>query len=121
MQVVICTGKQGHKHETRYEDINYHSHFLDGHTENVTASAKINNSSPEIVSIVNGQIISKAKGNATIDITYQDKLGNFMSKQLYVSSELFPLTEELFNPSIFSNGAQWLRESLLHLCWEFLL
>jgi prepilin-type processing-associated H-X9-DG protein len=78
--------------------------FLDGHTENVTASAKISNLSPEIVTIINGQIISKTVGTASIEITFQDKLGHFMSKQLYVTSMIFPLTKELFNPSIFESG-----------------
>jgi len=78
--------------------------YLDGHRENVTASAKINNPSPDIVTIVNGQIITKANGTATLDITYQDKLGNLLSKQLYISVMTFPLTNELFNPSIWTAG-----------------
>ncbi|MBN2613294.1 MAG: family 43 glycosylhydrolase [Bacteroidales bacterium] len=79
--------------------------FLDGHTENVTASSIISNSSPEIITVVNGQIVSKADGESTLDITYQDKMGNFMSRQMYVTSKIFPLTNELFNPSIFASGS----------------
>lgn len=80
------------------------AHFQDGHTKDVAASAAISNSSTNTVTITNGQLISKANGTANIGISYQDKLGNSKTKKLKVTVMTFPLTKELFNPSIYATG-----------------
>ncbi len=80
------------------------AHFVDGHTENVTYSAKITNSDPEVVRLINGQVISYSNGESTINVSYSDKLGNTKEFDLFVTSETFPLKEGLFNPSIYADG-----------------
>jgi beta-xylosidase len=78
--------------------------YADGHTEDVSIGATYTNSNPDIVKATNGYIIAKANGVATITISYADELGNNLSVALYVNSATFPLTNKLFNPSIYSEG-----------------
>ncbi len=79
--------------------------FEDGHSKDVTLGAKYSNSNSDVIQIVNGNIIALADGEATITITYQGELGDPISKTCTVSSSTFPLTKELFNPSIYATGS----------------
>jgi Beta-xylosidase len=78
--------------------------FIDGHSENITTKATYSVSSPDVVSIVNGQAISHKEGNAMITAIYEDLLGNEVSTTFSVAVKVFPFTAGLFNPSIFSTG-----------------
>lgn len=78
--------------------------FKDGHTENVITTATITNSNPDKISLANGQLVAKDIGSAIITVTYEGKLGGTKSVQFEVSATLFPLTNELFNPSIWESG-----------------
>ncbi|MBN1926185.1 MAG: xylan 1,4-beta-xylosidase, partial [Prolixibacteraceae bacterium] len=79
--------------------------FKDSHTENVTSSAKITNPDPDIVSIANGQLVAKKDGNVTITATYKGKMGESETIEFEIVCMTFPLTDELFNPSIFADGS----------------
>ncbi|MFO8002051.1 MAG: family 43 glycosylhydrolase, partial [Marinilabilia sp.] len=87
-----------------YKTLNIKAHFRDGHSENVASDVKVFNPNPEVVEIVHGQIIAKSSGQATIDATYEGKLGEVQTIQFNVESSFFPLTKELFNPSIWEEG-----------------
>ncbi|MCW0483274.1 family 43 glycosylhydrolase [Gaoshiqia sediminis] len=78
--------------------------FADGRTEDVSIGATYDNPKPEIIQIVNGNIIADADGEVTVTVTYQGGLGNPVSRQFTVTSSTFPLTSGLFNPSIYANG-----------------
>lgn len=78
--------------------------YLDGHTEDVTLGATYQNSNPDIVSIVNGQIVANQQGTATITISYKGPLGDPMSTTFVVNSTYFPLANGLLNPSIYATG-----------------
>ncbi|MTK53237.1 family 43 glycosylhydrolase [Paludibacter sp.] len=78
--------------------------YKDGHTEDVTLSATYANSSPSTLSIKNGLLIATANGDATVTVTYQGGMGSAKSLTLNVRSTYFPLTADLFNPSIYATG-----------------
>ncbi|MCK3684701.1 family 43 glycosylhydrolase [Maribellus sp. YY47] len=78
--------------------------YQNGRTVDVTLGATYENSSPDIVKIVNGNLVALADGEATINITYQGEMGEPLTRQTLVTSSTFPLTAELFNPSIYSTG-----------------
>jgi Beta-xylosidase len=78
--------------------------YKDGHTEDVTLSATYTNSNPNALTIKNGQLIAKANGTATVTVTYQGGMGDAKNLTLNVNSTYFPLTSDLFNPSIYATG-----------------
>ena len=78
--------------------------YEDGHTGDVTLSATYTNSNPAVLSIKNGLLIAKANGDATITVSYQGGMGEAKSLTLNVHSTFFPLTNNLFNPSIYGAG-----------------
>ncbi len=78
--------------------------YLDGHTEDVTSSATIVNSNPDVITVKNGQLLAKQNGSATLSVQYQGPMGAPLSLQINVNSTYFPLTNGLFNPSIFATG-----------------
>jgi len=78
--------------------------YKDGHTEDVTLSATYTNSNPDVLTIKNGQLITKSNGSATLTVTYQGALGDPKSVDLHITSSTFPLVSGIFNPSIYSTG-----------------
>lgn len=78
--------------------------YADGRTEDVAIGATYDNPNPGIIQIVNGNIIADADGEVTVTVTYQGGLGNPVSRQFTVTSSTFPLTNGLFNPSIYASG-----------------
>lgn len=78
--------------------------YMDGHTEDVTYSATIDNSNPDAISVKNGQLLAKANGSATLIVQYQGAMGEPLTLQIKVNSTYFPLSTGLFNPSIFGTG-----------------
>jgi hypothetical protein len=78
--------------------------YKDGHTEDATFSATIENSNPDVVTVKNGQLISKANGTATLTVRYQGAMGEPISLQIAVNSTYFPMTTGLLNPSIYGTG-----------------
>lgn len=77
--------------------------FEDGHTEDVTTDAKYTVSGSGI-SVKNGRMIATDEGDFSIDVVYTDPLGNTFTLNLPVTVTLFPLTDDGFNPSIYSTG-----------------
>jgi len=78
--------------------------YADGHTEDVSIGATYTNPNPDIVQIVNGQIIAKADGTATVTVSYKGALGDRKSVDLHITSSTFPLVSGIFNPSIWTTG-----------------
>ena len=85
-------------------NLNVKALYADGHTENIGNVSKYTNSNPDVVSITNGIINSKKDGEATITINFTGPLGEEKELVLHVTSTLFPLTNILFNPSIYATG-----------------
>lgn len=79
--------------------------YKDGHTEDVTLSSIYENTNPDVVTVKNGQMLAKANGTSTITVTYQGGMGEAKSLVLNVNSTYFPLTKDLFNPSIYGTGS----------------
>ncbi|WP_372776176.1 family 43 glycosylhydrolase [Mangrovibacterium sp.] len=79
--------------------------YASGRTKDVTLSSTYENSNPGIVEIVNGNILANADGEATISVTYKGELGNSITTYFNVNSSTFPLTDEMFDPSIWETGS----------------
>lgn len=84
--------------------LNVYAVFQDGHEENVTSSTEFSVSRPDVVKVINGQLIALKSGSATITVTFEGKLGGSRTLQINVTSQTFPLKSGLFNPSIWENG-----------------
>nr|WP_321408607.1 family 43 glycosylhydrolase [uncultured Carboxylicivirga sp.] len=78
--------------------------YASGRTEDVTLSATYKNTNPELIKVINGNIIANAEGNATITVDYKGELGDPISTDFVVQSTYFPLSEGLFDPSIWETG-----------------
>ena len=78
--------------------------YADGHSEDVSLGATYANSNPGVVKVINGQIIAKKDGEATITVGYKAALGDTVTKTIHVISSTFPLVDKLFNPSIYGSG-----------------
>jgi len=78
--------------------------FQDGHTEDVTLSASYAISNANVVAVKNGQLIAKANGDASVTVSYQGGMGDAKSLSINVNSSYFPMTSDLFNPSIYESG-----------------
>ena len=86
------------------QSITINAVYEDGHTGDVTFSATYTNSNPAVLSIKYGLLIAKANGNATVMISYQGGMDDAKTLILNVHSTYFPLTNNLFNPSIYATG-----------------
>lgn len=78
--------------------------FKDGHEETITTRATYLVSDPEVLSVVNGQIITRKVGDCTITAMYEDLLGNRRTLDLSIKASYFPFTSDIFNPMIFGTG-----------------
>ncbi len=78
--------------------------YADGHTEDVSIGATYTNPSPDIVQIINGQIVAKVDGTATVTVSYKGALGDKKSVDLHITTSTFPLVSGIFNPSIWTTG-----------------
>jgi len=78
--------------------------FADKHTEDVSIGATYTNPKPETVQIINGQVVAKTDGDVTVNISYKGPLGDTKSVDLHILTSTFPLTVNLFNPSIYGQG-----------------
>ena len=74
--------------------------YADGHTQDISFRATYEISNPEVVQITEGYIETLKEGNATITASYKGALGEQKQVTSYVTSTSFPLTKEIFNPSI---------------------
>jgi len=78
--------------------------FADGHSENVSSVAEITVDNPDVVSVVRGRVFAIKDGQATLNVTYTDSKGTKLRKSIKVTTSTFPLTAQLFNPSIYAQG-----------------
>lgn len=79
--------------------------FKDGHEENIATKATYSLSSPDVISIVNGQLMAKKTGESKVTATYKDILGNEKTVNFYITTSYFPFSGDIFNPSIYANGS----------------
>lgn len=78
--------------------------FRDGHIQDVTTEAKYTVSDDDVVVISNGRLAAKSLGEANVTAVYTDPMGNEVSAEFTVSVDVFPLTQDGFDPSIYSTG-----------------
>lgn len=78
--------------------------FADGHTQDIGFRATYDMSNPDAVRITNGFIETIKDGTTSITASFQGAMGVQKQVTFQVSSTSFPLTKELFNPSIYSTG-----------------
>ncbi len=79
--------------------------YKDGHTEDVTTEATYTIDYENRITAKNGRLTAVGTGDAVVTATYKDKLGNSLSTQVAVNVSMFPLTSELFDPSIWTDGS----------------
>lgn len=78
--------------------------YQNGRTADVTLSATYNNPSPDIVQVINGNLVALTDGETEIEVSYQGELGAPVTRTFKVRSSTFPLSNGLFNPSVYSSG-----------------
>jgi len=78
--------------------------FADGHSENISSVASISVDKPDVINVVRGRIYAIKDGHVDLKVAFTDSKGNTLHKVLKVTSSTFPLTKELFNPSIYAQG-----------------
>ena len=78
--------------------------FMDGHTEDVAATAKYTLSNDYAVRIEHGRMRGLHEGNVSVEASYKDPLGNILTKSFTVHSTFFPFGKEFINTSFFGEG-----------------
>lgn len=78
--------------------------FHSGRVENVAAMCSYEMTTPGVVSIENGSMMALTEGTTEVTAYYTDFMENTMSVEFSVTVAAFPLTNEGFNPSIYSTG-----------------
>jgi beta-xylosidase len=78
--------------------------YANGRIEDVSIGANYVNSNPDVVQIINGQVIAKVDGEANVTVSYKGLLGDLISKNIKITSTTFPLVSGLLNPSIYAQG-----------------
>lgn len=80
--------------------------YSDGSSNYVTGDTHFEVSDQSIIVInKNGRMSALKDGNAVVNATYTSSGGVSKKTSFTVHSTIFPLTEELFNPSIWENGS----------------
>lgn len=80
--------------------------YTDGSSKHVTAQATITSSAPEVVRVeANGRIVALKDGSSTLTVTYRSASNVSKELSLQVNSTSFPLTGDMFNPSIWEKGS----------------
>lgn len=80
--------------------------YTDGSERAVTLKSKFENSSSAVLRVENsGKVVVIAEGTATVTVTYTSEKGVSKQKSFIVRAiSPFPLTSNMFNPSIFGDG-----------------
>ena len=78
--------------------------FKDGHTEDVSGSAKYTISGDNIT-INGGKIIAQAIGDAAVTVTYTDPMGNIFTANVAISVTYFPFTASNISTNLFNNNS----------------
>lgn len=105
------TGIEGNELDIRMGDSRYavvNALYADGSSKPVTAQAQIQSSNPDVVSIAfSGEMRAKKVGTATVTVSYTSTSGQGTEQTLSLTVNVitpFPLTVEMFNPSIWETG-----------------
>ena len=106
---LTCTGIAADK--TSYsllkgagKSFNITATYKDGHTADITTDATYSVDNENIVKIVNGRFSTQAEGSTIVTANYKDATGNVFSLDIPISVSLFPLSADVFNPSIYETG-----------------
>lgn len=75
-----------------------------GRTQNMASACTYTISDPTVATIRNGRIIGLQNGECIITATYTDPIGNHQSVDIQTNVTFFPLTNAVFNPSIWETG-----------------
>jgi hypothetical protein len=78
--------------------------YADGHVQDINFRATYVSSNPQAVRITNGYIEALSDGSATITASFKGALGVQKQVIFTVNATSFPLTDNLFNPSISATG-----------------
>jgi hypothetical protein len=78
--------------------------FADGSTRDVGLDAEFTIGDPDVIGVNNRIIRSFRDGESALTIDYTGPLGQHRQITTHVNSTTFPLTNELFNPSIWEQG-----------------
>ena len=82
------------------------AHFSDGSTRYVTSDSEFDISDNSIITIdKSGRMGSLKDGEAVVTVSYSLSEGNDFEFTFNVKSTTFPLTNEMFNPSIWESGS----------------
>lgn len=82
------------------------AHFSDGSTRYVTSDSEFDISDNFIITIdKSGRMSSLKDGEAVVTVSYSLSEGNGYEFTFNVKSTTFPLTNEMFNPSIWESGS----------------
>ena len=81
--------------------------FLDGHTEDIAASAKYRLSAEGAIKIQSGQVRGVGEGDVTVNYTYTDPMGNTFDGTFVVRSRFFPFAKEYINTSLHGEGTYY--------------
>jgi hypothetical protein len=87
--------------------------YLDGHVKDVARTATFVASDTAVAKVVNGFLEARRDGTTQITATYKDEEGVDAQVSFTVTATSFPLTSDLFNPSIYGTGT--FNESTLSL------
>ena len=78
--------------------------YLSGRTDNVAALCTYEITDNNVIQIDGSTITAIADGTTTVTTSYTDYMGNTITETFTVTVATFPLTEEMFNPSVYSTG-----------------
>lgn len=78
--------------------------YQSGLTTNVASSCTYSYSTPDVVSVVGGQLKANKEGSTTVTASYTDPMGTTMSATFSATVSYFPLTADGLNPSISGTG-----------------
>ena len=78
--------------------------YKDGHKANVASEVTCTTNSNGIIEISDGRIRGLSEGEANVNVSYTDPMGNTLTATFKVRSTFFPFGEQYIKTDIFDNG-----------------
>ena len=78
--------------------------YKDGHKANVASEATCTTNSNGVIAISNGKIRGLREGEANVDVSYTDPMGNTLTATFKVRSTFFPFGEQYIKKDFFEQG-----------------